>query len=97
MADLSEESKKLYSELARRGYDRNFCGLIAMQLNTSWTAGRMLGYLRQVPVLNDTDIVDEMLAILSDRDRIRQKKEMEYYQGKLNELYRYGLDSDEED
>lgn len=38
-----------------------------------------------------------MLGILSDRDRIRQKKEMEYYQGKINEIYMYGLGVDEDE
>ena len=43
--------------------------------------------LLNLPKLKEEDIVDEMLGILSDRDRIRQKKEMEYNQAKLNEFY----------
>ena len=37
------------------------------------------------------DLVDEMLAILSDRDAIIQKKEMEHAQAAINEIYRNGL------
>ena len=37
------------------------------------------------------DLVDEMLAILSDRDAIIQKKEMEHAQVVINEIYRNGL------
>ena len=47
----------------------------------------MLGYLRNVRNISEEEIVDEMLAIISDRDRIRQKKEMEFYQGKINQIY----------
>lgn len=86
MAYRSEESKQLQSILLDRGYDAKFAELIATQLNTSWTANRMIGYLRHLPKLREEEIVDEMLGILSDRDRIQQKKEMEHYQGRLNEL-----------
>ena len=83
----SDESVELFRVLSRRGYSPEFCELISSQLNTTWTANRMLGYLRNLPKLKEEDIVDEMLGILSDRDRIRQKKEMEYNQAKLNEFY----------
>nr|WP_321152101.1 hypothetical protein [uncultured Acetatifactor sp.] len=35
--------------------------------------------------------MDEMLAILSDRDMLVRKQEMEQAQVKLNRIYRYGL------
>lgn len=55
----------------------------------------MLGYLKHLPVLREEDIVDEMLGILADRDRIRQKKELEYAQGVINNIYMRGLIADE--
>lgn len=70
-----------------REYDPHFCQLIADQMRTPWTATRMLGYLRQLPKVNEEEIVDEMLGILSDRDRIVDKKIMEHAQMKINELY----------
>ena len=42
------------------------------------------------------DVVDEMLAILSDRDMLVRKQEMEQAQVKLNRIYRYGLKGTEE-
>lgn len=36
--------------------------------------------------------VDEMLAILSDRNEIMKNKEAEQAQEKINEIYRFGLD-----
>ena len=42
------------------------------------------------------DVADEMLAILSDRNRIMQKKELEATNARWNELTRYGFPGDEE-
>lgn len=97
MAERSRESMELFDILTEREYPSDFCEMISNILNTTWTANRMLGYLRYMPHLREEDIVDEMLGILSDRDRIRQKKEMEYYQGKINELYNNGLDNYQND
>lgn len=91
MTFKSAESEELYNVMIRKGYAPEFSRLISEQLCTPWTANRMLGYLRYVPKLREEDIVDEMLGILGDRERIIQKKEMEFYQAKLNELYETGL------
>ena len=95
MAYKLDESVELFNVLTKRGYSPEFSELISRQLNTPWTANRMLGYLRHLPVLREEDIVDEMLAILADRDRIRQKKELEHAQGMINGIYMHGLDADE--
>lgn len=86
MAYNAEKRQEVYDTLKGRGYDTHFCELIASQMCTDWIAMRMLGYIRQEPYLKEEDIVDEMLGILADRDRIVQKKEMEFYQSKVNEL-----------
>lgn len=91
MGFKSRESEELYQVLIKRGYSKEFSEAISNQLNTTWTANRMLGYLRYLPKLREEDIVDEMLGILDDRDRIIQKKEAEYYQSKINELYQFGF------
>lgn len=49
------------------------------------------GYLYRVSNFRIEDLVDEMLSILSDRDAIIQKKEMEHAQAVINEIYRNGL------
>ena len=75
-----------------RGYPKEFCAEIAYKnMNTDYTATRMLGYLYRVTNPRIEDLVDEMLAILSDRDAIIQKKEMEHAQAVINEIYRNGL------
>ena len=63
-----------------------------MNLNTDYTATRMIGYLSHYSDLPDVEVVDEMLAILSDRNEIIKKKESEQAQVKISEIYRFGLD-----
>ena len=60
-------------------------------MNTDYTATRMLGYLYRVSEPKVRDLVDEMLAILSDRDQLIRKKEIERAQEAINEIYRNGL------
>lgn len=88
----SERTDELYKVLLDRGYPKEFCAEIAFKnMNTDYTATRMLGYLYRVSDPKIEDLVDEMLAILSDRDAIIQKKEMEHAQAVINEIYRNGL------
>lgn len=88
----SERNDELYKVLLDRGYPKEFCAEIAYKnMNTDYTATRMLGYLYRVSDPRIEDLVDEMLAILSDRDAIIQKKEMEHAQAVINEIYRNGL------
>ena len=88
----SERTDELYKVLLDRGYPKEFCAEIAYKnMNTDYTATRMMGYLYRVSNPRIEDLVDEMLAILSDRDAIIQKKEMEHAQAVLNEIYRNGL------
>ena len=54
--------------------------------DTDFTAGRMIGYLSHYTSLPEAELVDEMLAILSDRNRIMQKKDMEATNAKWNEM-----------
>ena len=86
----TEISMKLYQVLLDRGYPKEFCEQIAKNLNTDWTTNRMLGYLSHYGKLPMEEIVDEMLAILSDRNRIMAKKQMEATNAKWNELMAKG-------
>lgn len=88
----SERTDELYEVLLDRGYPKDFCAEIAYKnMNTDYTATRMLGYLYRISNPRIEDLVDEMLAILSDRDAIIQKKEMEHAQAVINEIYKNGL------
>ena len=85
MKPRTEKSMELYEIMLRRGYPESFCDQITRNLNTDWTAQRMIGYLSHYKKLPMEDVVDEMLAILSDQNRIMQKKELESTNAKWNE------------
>ena len=78
--------------MLNRGYPENLCDLVTKNLNTDFTASRMIGYLSHYSHLPDVEVVDEMLAILSDRNAIMKKKESEKAQAAVNEIYQIGLD-----
>ena len=69
--------------------------MITKNLNTDFTAGRMIGYLSHYTSLPELEIVDEMLAILSDRNRIMQKKELEAVNAKWNAMMQEGFSNED--
>lgn len=89
----SEKTQELYKAMLERGYPKELCREIAYQyLNTDYTATRMLGYLYRMAEPPAVEVVvDEMIAILSDREQIMQKKESEHAQAVISEMYRNGL------
>lgn len=94
----TDRSEELFRALKSKGYPDDFCKELAYrQLNTDYTATRMLGYLYRQSEIRIEDVVDEMLAILADRNSLIQKHEMEYAQAKVNEIYRYGLQVEDDD
>lgn len=75
MADTRTD--ELYRALQDKGYPDELCREIAYKhMNTDYTATRMLGYLYRVTSPRVEDVIDEMLAILSDREAIIRKKEL---------------------
>ena len=92
MKPRTEISMQLYHMMVERGYPENLCDLVTRNLNTDYTATRMIGYLSHYSYLPEVEVVDEMLAILSDRNALMRKKESEQAQAKINEIYRFGLD-----
>ena len=88
----SERTDELYKILLSKGYPKELCAEIAYKnMNTDYTATRMLGYLYRISNPRIEDLIDEMLAILSDRNAIIQKKELEHAQTTINKVYREGL------
>ncbi len=88
----SERTEELYRLLVERGYPEKLCAEIAYKhMNTDYTATRMLGYLYRISNPRTEDLIDEMLAILSDREEIIRKKEAEHAQAVINDIYNNGL------
>ena len=95
MKPRSEKSMELYRLMERRGYPEEFCDIVTQNLNTDFTARRMIGYLSQYGHPPLEEIADEMLAILSDRNRIMQKKEMESTNAAWNRMRAQGFGEEE--
>ena len=97
MKPRSEMSMELYDMMLDRGYPEEFCDLITKNLNTDFTAGRMMSYLSHYQALPLEEIVDEMLSILADRNRIMQKKKLESNNAEWNRFLEegFGLSDDE--
>ena len=88
----SERTDELYKILLSKGYPKELCAEIAYKnMNTDYTATRLLGYLYRISNPRIEDLIDEMLAILSDRKAIIQKKELEQAQSVINDVYQNGL------
>ena len=89
---MPEKTEELNRVLLDRDYPKELCAEIAYKyMNTDYTATRMLGYLYRVTEPRVEDLIDEMLAILTDRNELIRKKEAEQAQAAVSELYRNGL------
>lgn len=91
MKERTQKSLELFNIMLKRGYPREFYEQVTYNLNTDWTAQRMIGYLSYYSKLPMEEIVDEMLAILSDRNRIMKKKDLEATNAKWNEMMYNGF------
>ena len=91
MKPKSQGSIELYNYMVKRGYPESFSHVVTMNLNTDWTARRMMGYLRQYDILPLEEVADEMLAILSDRNQIMQKHDLEETNAKWNDFLNEGF------
>ena len=94
----SESWKEAYWELIdsiiKMGYPEEFGRAIAKNLGSEKTMRRMTAYLHHAKPRSAEEIADEMLAIMSDRERWIKKKEAEQANAKYNELLYYGLSSE---
>lgn len=77
-------SKQVYRLLLKKGFDEE---LSFTYMNTDYTATRMLGYLYRLSAPTEEMVVDEMLAILEDRERFRKKHESEEAQAAITRFY----------
>ena len=84
--------RELIGTIVRMGYPEEFGKLIARNLGSEKTMRRMTAYLHSAKPRSAEEIADEMLAIMSDRERWIQKKEAEYYNSRYNDLLNNGLE-----
>ena len=86
---------ELYDLMLSRGYPEGFCDVVTKNLNTDFTAKRMIGHFRHMKHPPMEDVADEMLAILADRNAIMKKKDMEATQAKWNQIIAEGFGAGE--
>lgn len=85
--DMKSKTDELYDLMLDRGYPEDFSRLICSEMNTDFTADRMMSYVFGEKHRLE-DVADEMLAIIELRDRLVHKHVMEHAQATINELYR---------
>ncbi len=86
----------LIKALAKLGYPAELGDIIAEHIGSPRGIERMISYLNYVKPENIELIADEMIAIKSDVDRWREKKETERANAVYNNVLNYGLDSDDD-
>lgn len=87
-----EKSKMVYEALMEKGIQEDLCHEIAYKyMTTDYTATRMLGYLYGHAEASEQMIIDEMIAILEDREHFRKKHEAEEANATITRLYNEGL------
>ena len=84
---MSEKSKLLYELMLRKGYPEEFSQLICAEMNTDFTAERMMYYISGSKKRLE-DVADEMVAIMELRDRLINKHISEHANRSINDLYR---------
>ena len=89
-----EAYHELVSTIVRMGYPKEFGQVIARNLGSEKTMRRMNAYLHEAGPGSAEEIADEMLAIRSEINAWREKKENQQANAAYNEMLRYGL-SDE--
>lgn len=94
MKQRTEVSMQLYKLMLERGYPEEFCDIITKNLNTDFTAQRMIGYLYHYDHPPVKEIADEMISILSDRNQIMEKKELEEVNARWNDFLMNGFNED---
>jgi len=88
--------RDLIETIVRMGYPEELGKAVAKNLGSEKTMRRMTAYLHSARPRSAEEIVDEMLTIMSDRERWIRKKEAEKANARYNELLYYGLGENED-
>ena len=73
-SEWASTKERLVNEIVGLGMPGELGELIAKQLGSPKAMNRMISYLRYVRPHSEEEIADEMLAIMSDVDRWKDKK-----------------------
>ena len=84
---MKSKTEILYELMLRKGYPEEFTRLICAEMNTDFTAERMISYIGGEKHRLE-DVADEMVAIKDLRDRLINKHISVHAQASINKLYR---------
>ena len=88
-AEWNKTKDRLVEEVAALGFPKELGEMVAKNLGSPKAMERMISYLSYVKPNTAELIVDEMLAICSDIDAWRDKKESLEANAKYNEILNY--------
>lgn len=89
--------RELYELMIRKGYPEEFSSIVSRELHTEFTGRRMMGYIAaREEALPLEEVADEMMAILSDRDRLIKKHIAQDAQMAINQMYMENWEDEEE-
>ena len=96
---MNEHSQKVYNVMLYLGYPESFALLIAREMSTEYTAGRIIAYFGRAGKPPLEEVADEMLAIQADRDKFVDKHINQHAQEVINRMYaeRRSAEDDEAD
>ena len=83
---------RLVAAVTGIGFSAELADLMAKQLGSPKAIDRMAAYLNYEKLDDIQLIVDEMLAIQSEIDAWREKKDSEQANARYNEILNYGLE-----
>ena len=90
-AEWNKTKDRLVEEVAALGFPKELGEMVAKNLGSPKAMERMISYLSYVKPNTAELIVDEMLAICSDIDAWKDKKESLEANAKYNEILNNGL------
>ena len=73
-AELNAAREQIRVLLVRHGFSEAFADVIRDRAGTPYTAGRMLGYLRNYRPHSEEEVIDELLSIYEKRDQYVKKQ-----------------------
>jgi len=89
--DWTRSKDALVREIVNLGFRPELGEVVARELKVPKAMDRMRAYLREVKPKTEELVVDEMLAICSEIDAWRKKKEAEAANASITELYDSGF------
>lgn len=86
----------LVDAVMRLGYPEEFAQVLAGELRSEKAMARMAAYVRSARPSSPEQIADEMLAIVSERNRWVEQKMSEHANASMTAFYNRSRDEDDE-